>query len=128
MSNYPDRFERAIEKLSEAFFEGELESQSPCRCAVGTLCNNKDHWVSVVHNGSDLRIGTEVVKATGYSPQELGRIEDAFERAGVSCLHPNYNTMEDQYNRLMATVDVLMEIDGIDEDESIRDQFHKEPA
>lgn len=69
----------------------------------------------------------ESIKSSGYEIRDLRRIENAFERAtfileGNYRRYPNRVVMEDQYNGLMACIDVLMKIHECN-DMSIKESF-----
>ncbi len=59
------------------------------------------------------------IRVTGYSVEELYKIEEAFER-NTQIKYSQYSgtsknrIMEDQFNGLMAVVDVLCQLDGIE--------------
>jgi hypothetical protein len=53
--------------------------------------------------------GIQCIESTGYSTEELARVEYAFEKASDS-----ESNDERMFNGLMAVVDVLAEIHGID--------------
>lgn len=125
-----DRFDDAIRKLTEAFFDGTLMKGLCSACAVGTICDGDSSWARVFVTG----FGGEQciypayyegstkykIDRTGYSWQELARVEKAFEQnTTIDCedydKHSERSVMEDQYNGLMAVVDVLCEIEGHEE-------------
>jgi len=64
----------------------------------------------------------EAIKSTGYSQEELMRIEYAFE-VNTKILGVDYSiysrdeVVADQYNGLMAVVDVLCDIEGMNKEE-----------
>lgn len=73
----------------------------------------------------------ENIDATGYNMRDLAFIEAAFETAtSIDFLeYPKYSKdaiIEDQYNGLMAVVEVLCEIDGITETRYFKDLFKYE--
>ena len=64
----------------------------------------------------------EVIESTGYDVDEMAAIEHAFETGsnifvGDYGLHSKEAIMKDQYNGLMAVVDILCEIDNISEED-----------
>lgn len=67
------------------------------------------------------------ISVSGYSLEELRRIEYAFENAPRNCPYFEYRNEEWMFNGLMAVVDVLAEIHGVDlsELESVKLQFVK---
>ena len=127
-----NRFDRAISKLVKAFFEGDLEKGDCARCAVGNICDGRNEWGDVFYTALEGQIididnyfglSKYVIDKTGYSWQELAKIENSFE-LNTEIHHNKYRRfsksaiMEDQYNGLMAVVDVLCEIEGIESGET----------
>lgn len=129
-------FEHTIGVLVKAYFEGTLEHGNCAACAVGNIvgacgfpqdvpaymwddCPTALHWKKVFYtsdwgrqvinkNGYTHHAKT-VIDATGYSWEELARIEFAFETA------PKGESSDDwMFNGLMAVVEVLAEIHNID--------------
>jgi|GEM_PF-3143474 hypothetical protein len=97
------------------------------------------YWYGIILfivNGSSVfyekGIGEKVEALTGYNPSDIAKIEYAFESATKierSISYKNYSESEiiaDQYNGLMAVMDVLMELDGIN-DPSYKDAFKHHP-
>lgn len=147
MNNHPERFTRAINKLVNAFLNGNLRAGYCNACAVGNMCNGNNDWqyAFITSRGKqykhyrnpdvpeiDIEVARKAIEPTGYSFDELARVENAFEQSGITqkqAEEPRYyddwNSMEDQYTRLMAVVDVLMDIDDInqEEEQSIKDKF-----
>lgn len=86
----------------------------PSKCPVG------GEWYEIVIGDNDnLGVGMEQINATGFSLQEIINIENAFEvNTTIGCgLYSKFSKseiMEDQYKGLMAVVDVLCEIEGLD--------------
>lgn len=76
-------------------------------------------------------VAQKQIESTGYSYVELAMVEKAFEYA-CSINYDDYDKFskeqvaEDQYNGLMAVVDVLCDIEGIKEVESIKNLFKNE--
>jgi hypothetical protein len=67
-------------------------------------------------------------EATGYSPLELAKVEYAFEiSTKIDWIdyrnHSKEEVMQDQYNGLMAVVDVLCEIEGIEDPAEYKQLF-----
>lgn len=141
MKKQQERFERAMKTLIQAFFNDTLAKGDCCKCAVGNICGGSAwrHVFATEHaclpqkfdmskyNG-DAKIQIE---STGYSAEELARMESAFEKntkLDGSCFgvyptshftRPELRTtkeaiMQDQFNGLMAVVEVLCEIEGLD--------------
>lgn len=123
-------FDNTVNILVKAYFNDTLEHLNCSACAVGNIiadaCNFK--YVRRKHlcvqwkwkdgqipkwydkdNSTDkaVVIDCDQTKATGYSTKELQRIEHAFE--GVAYYGPDA-----MFNGLMAVIDVLADIHGID--------------
>jgi hypothetical protein len=134
-----NRFESAISKLVKAFHNGTLEKWSCTACGVGTICDGRGDWSLVIERdildgqiinmeryverttcGQDptAYYPKSVIDATSYSITELARIEEAFE-SNTKIMGYRYSKysqseiMQDQYTGLMAVVDVLCDIEGI---------------
>mgnify|MGYP006934460425 CR=1 FL=1 len=127
------RFNQAFDKLVAAFFNETLSKGDCDRCAVGNIVgNNKWSDVFLSTNGKQfhkylkypysniVQRGIDAILATGYSVEEMARIEFAFEQ------NTNYQSTEliygkitrdefiqDQFNGLCAVVELLCEFEGI---------------
>lgn len=126
-------FENSVDVLVKAYLNDTLQRGECHACAVGNLIQSgvgrlfteceKDElrfhqngWVKVFitmsHNSHYQRpenykgIAKIQIDATGYSWQDLAKIEFAFESAP--------RTGDEMFNGLMAVVDVLAEIHGVD--------------
>lgn len=135
---HSQRFETAIHRLVKAFFDGTLKKGVCASCAVGTMCNGYGSWyiLFATDKGSEQKrsglnalragnfpAGAEIEKKllirTGYDADDLAKIESVFEKATKIIWYnlddfPKEAIMQDQFNGLMAVVDVLCEIEGID--------------
>ena len=128
-------FAYTVNVLVKAYLNDRLEHGDCRACAVGNIvedagfyraynmnisegCNSVWKWlfytcgrkqISGSNDPEKQRIACETIKATGYTVEEMMKIEFAFETAP-------YGRNEDQwmFNGLMAVVDVLAEIHGID--------------
>lgn len=67
---------------------------------------SKKQSPSVCHNA---KIGLQEIESTGYSTEELARIEFAFETAPIGVTLDDY-----MFNGLMAVVDILADIHHVD--------------
>lgn len=125
----PERFNRALKVLVQAFFNDTLAKGDCTKCAVGNMCGGEGVWTNVFFTPSDgtQRIyedhyagrAKEVIELTGYSWKQLAKIEFSFEtntRIGGNAYgrFTKQEIMEDQYRGLMAVVEVLCEIEGLD--------------
>jgi len=138
------RFENAVDQLIEAFFNETLTKGKCDRCAVGNICGSGE-WAHLFmtedHNGLQSRNGLnmskkfpemykdslDVVYETGYSPEELAKVESVFER-NTAITYSDYmrghktdddeytheEFIQDQFNGLCAVIDVLCEFEGQD--------------
>lgn len=136
-----ERFERAIAALVKGFFNGTLVKGHCAACAVGNIvaagigCEveisknaiNTD-WMNVfvtlhgdgqiLHPKDYFGNAKRLIDSTFYSWQELARVENAFEKATVIHVddykkHTADEILNDQYRGLMAVVDVLCDIEGL---------------
>ncbi len=144
MKKTPERFNKAISALVKAFFDGTLAKGTCAACACGNIIhysNNvlvpKNIWFEdpLLHKELADSAGnawTDIDRfnynKSGYSIKELQEIERAFEGTSRIHWHSYKNStkeqiMEDQYNGLMAVVDVLCELDGIVEKEQYKKMF-----
>ncbi len=142
------RFENAISALVEAFFNDTLAKGNCSACAVGNICakaigevvvvsalGNKNifAWRYVFSSDfglqreysetdfgvGDYKSGLELISKTGYSKEELMKVEHAFEKNSKIeyYMYKSFSKnaiMEDQYKGLMAVVEVLCEIEGLE--------------
>lgn len=134
----PERFDRAIKALVKGFFNETLIATDTCACAVGNIVaygakivlkkesyifgldgkplmqryyNGYDvaAWFIAIHHGIITESALENSRDSGYSFDELRQIEEAFmiNRDGST-------DTERIFNGLIAVVEVLCEIDGIE--------------
>lgn len=125
------KFNEDVDILQKAYFDGILEHDNCSACVAGNLMSakgqfitvssgadnylitdddkNADKWHSLIcgyaENGD--KIGAAQIKSIGYSIKEVRRFEAAFEATD-----DGYD--KDGYNGLMAAVDVLADINGVD--------------
>lgn len=135
-------FNHTIGVLVKAFIEGTLAHGTCQACAVGNIVADaidvkltknlgefsgvvswdREHpmWDVIVlptllpSSNEEQKLSLAQVQATGYTAVELRKIENAFESA--ACIGRTYSPRFDYdgFNGLMAVVDVLAEIHGID--------------
>ena len=127
------RFERAINKLQRAFFDGEIEKGCVKTCVMGILCNGDHEWVFFLpdmYEGLDsLKKANESIQETGYKWEgELEKVEKAFgENAFIYYyaykLYAREEIDSDLFNGLMAVVDVLCDIDNLSDE--VREETKK---
>lgn len=115
------RFENAVTKLYSAFHKNEMNAYNCSACAVGNICNGESAWKNVLgFNGSECEVPSvslvnynghtkNIIKKTGYTPEELGWVELKFMKA-----NPYGNqTKSTQFQGLCNVVEYLCELDGI---------------
>ncbi len=120
-------FNHTVNVLVKAYLNDTLSHGVCDRCAVGNIvnasCNNAPMmchvgWPTVfLSDNHKQRImpvnyageAKRQIDATGYTWQELARIEIAFEEHDITD-----DWEQNMFNGLMAVVDVLAEIHGID--------------
>jgi hypothetical protein len=135
-------FEKTVDILVKAYLNDTLEHGNCYACAVGNMVAaangytyNRDDfslkwsnermpvWIDPVwlgyvdrHHRSFERAKSEA-ESTGYTIDEIARIEEAFEYAD------RHGQDRDGYNGLMAVVSVLAEIHGVSLEEKERAQM-----
>lgn len=113
-----EQFDKSIQLLVKAYFDGSLNAWDCTSCAVGNLVGHGS-WTfkgdSV--NTREIKIRPEKSNPTIYTPRELGKIEWAFTRA-VNYMAFNRPVDEDNFNGLMNVVDVLQLIHGCTDKET----------
>ena len=121
------RFEEAVEKLYKAFNEGTLNAFDCTACAVGNMCGTTKETMWVMHDadGNSYK-GWSMYnppKHKYYSEDELFNVEAVF----LECFEGNYLksafNKENQFNGLMAVINYLAELDGIDTIDSQYNRF-----
>ncbi len=149
------RFEKAYNALYKAFMNDTLAKGTCAACAVGNIvadamgakvykkgyefeCDIHNGWWSkffvTIENEQEIKHQRadpdywRLKKLTGYSIEELAKIEFAFE-TNTKIRFFNYpfmteeKIMEDQFNGLMAVMDVLIELDDVNEGEKFKETF-----
>jgi len=99
-------------------------------------CSVENNWWSrmfyTTQDGQHVRysknLRNDIYELTGYKWNELAKVEKTFENnTKISYLHYNQHTkkeiMEDQFNGLMAVMDVLIKLDEIKEGKKYKDTF-----
>lgn len=128
MRNEIEKFHHSVNVLVKAYLNNTLEHSNCRACAVGNLITGNgydlkstgwknDAWLSLISErrgfpipfAFDKKEAERQVYATGYTLEELDKIEYAFEKS------PHGGTEESwMFNGLMAVVDVLSQIHGVD--------------
>lgn len=143
------RFKNAIDALVYAFFNDTLGKGHCAACALGNIvawshgykkkhikdaCRipgtmyQSDDWTEAVWHRGQEEDDLLVIEKTGYSSEELDRVETAFEgatRISVLAYHKYSKSeiMEDQYKGLMAVCEVLCDIEGIEDPQEYKELF-----
>lgn len=125
---FPERFNRAIDKLYAAFHNGSLNAECCKHCAVGNICDNTDGWKYFTdqHGSTQLNYVGLVnesfgKKFFGYSPGELLQIEAVFLKGcgyslpfiNSSSRPQNHTSKDVQFKGLCAVVAFLCKLEGI---------------
>lgn len=123
----------------------EVYSQEDDMNSITFHCSNDNHWwqkmfVTDSHGQTITKISEDskvkqlrknILNLTGYTWRELAKVEKAFEE-NTEILFNDYlestpqQIMEDQFNGLMAVMDVLIKLDEVKEGNSYKETFkHK---
>ena len=150
------RFEKAYNSLYNAFMNDTLAKGTCTACAVGNIvadalggkvsrmrndfvCDVPNTWwntffitvdneQTIFDDYNDIPAYGRLKDLTGYSVEELAKIEFAFE-TNTKIRFVNYfnsteeQIMEDQFNGLMAVMDVMIELDDVKEGEKYKETF-----
>ena len=150
------RFEKAYNALYNAFMNNTLAKGTCTACAVGNIVadalggnvsKSGNGFVCDIHNtwwsmffitfdnkqhktdeyNDNINYG-RLKDLTGYSVEELAKIEFAFETNTKISFVNYFNSteeqiMEDQFNGLMAVMDVLIKLDEVKEGEKYKETF-----
>jgi nuclear transport factor 2 (NTF2) superfamily protein len=135
-------FDYTVNVLVKAYLEDTLAHQFCAACAVGNIISEarsykiskvgcgfewvgqRTQWENVFMTSNGIQEfniegyqgeARTQIDSTGYAPEELARIEFAFEMADNSDgYYDDYTNETWMFNGLMAVVDVLADIHGID--------------
>jgi hypothetical protein len=125
----PQRLERALVKLYNAFHNNRLNPEDCTACAVGNILDNYDSWkhLSDEHGSLKLSYVGRVHqnlgrKFNGYSPEEILQIEKVFlEACGLKVPLCHYNqkpknprSKEVLFDGLSAVVELLCKLENTD--------------
>ena len=142
-----ERLKNSIEVLQRAYLEETLDAGNCEACAVGNLVAASSYkgqsfdwrFIFCTADGEQViyefenpwseeadefyRKGLDAIKATGYSVEELARVEYAFEASlsredGDKMLDHEY-----QWIRLQAVLKVLFDIEGIEYNQEVEQPF-----
>lgn len=141
------RFKNAYDALIKAFFEGTLAKGTCAACAVGNIVGAAMGVKSVIHKtheeywnnfmnckntvwSHDFE-ANKIDALIGYSLNEVNEIESAFEcnteiNFNYYGIYSESQILNDQFNGLMAVVDVLLELDNM-KDEGYKESFKAHP-
>ena len=123
------RFNRAVNKLYNAFVDGELNPMDCKACAVGNMCDNNYQWKYFKFSQPTLRgLGQaeNCIKPTGYSAEEILNIESLYMNGCLvehvseadiemsnSCILEKDRPEHLNLKALLLVIDYLAELDGI---------------
>lgn len=137
------RFDRAIEKLYQAFHNNTLNPDCCMQCAVGNICDNTGTWryLTPAHGSTELTYLGELNESfgrriAGYKPSELLQIEAVFLRAMGYELPITYRSKKPKnpeskellFQGLSATVGFLCTLEGISDVMDCTVLFDFEPS
>lgn len=137
------RFDRAIEKLYNAFHQDTLNPECCKQCAVGNICDNTDTWrlLTEAHGSTTLSYLGRLNEAFGrrvfgFTPTELLQIETVFlEACGYELpftrqsYKPQMPLSKDTlFKGLTAAVGFLCELEGIEDVMDCSKLFDFEPS
>lgn len=123
------RFDQAIAKLYNAFYNNTLNPECCVHCAVGNILDNKDAWKHLSDQHGALQLNYVGLvnqnsgrKFNGYSPLELLKIEVEFLKGcgySVPLTHSgkkpkNPKDKDILFNGLCRTVAYLCTLDGFE--------------
>ncbi len=138
-----NRFDRAIEKLYEAFHANTLNPEYCNQCAVGNICDNTDTWKYLTEAHGSCRLsylghlnegfGRRIY---GFLPSELLGIETAFLKGCGYSLPINLGSKkpknrfskETLFAGLCGAVAYLCELEGIENVMDCTQLFDFKPA
>lgn len=133
------RFKNAVDSLVNAFFKDELTKGSCSNCALGCIIAHSfqmnniadvpvNFWKEAFITSENIQIVNskyfdhefqlKMVESTQYSIEEMMRIEYAFESNtqiswNLMANKSSNEILRDRFNGLIAVVNILCEIDGI---------------
>lgn len=145
MQNRIELYKQTEEVLYTAYFDDTLKHANCCYCAVGNICAASSKITGVEREAwSSLFITTglpgmkiqsvftfseyeprdveamELIEATGYTKNELKKIEWAFESTDPGSSEEDY-----MFNGLVAVLEVLKDIHGITKEDIDLGRFQK---
>ena len=109
-----------VEKTSNGIFMCDIDNTD--WRALFLTCEGVQEDRRKYNTKTEIALGLRIIKKTGYSENELKRVEFAFE-SNTSITWQNYGyetkdaVMQDQYKGLCAIVDVLCDIEGLNANE-----------
>lgn len=112
--------------LFAAIKEGKEVNNYSWNCLFFTDPTGKQR---IAEEPEEYPFAVKIIESTGYTIQELARVEKAFEtHTKIDSLYyyltyTKAEIMEDQYNGLMAVVNTLCEIEGIEDPTEYRQLF-----
>lgn len=89
---------------------------------------NRQRITKISENNEVKKLRKDILNLTGYTWKELAKVERVFEQNtkinfNCYCDYSEKEIMEDQFNGLMAVMDVLIEFDNIEEGNKCKEAF-----
>jgi hypothetical protein len=131
----PEKFKEILWYVESGYYNAESSSRAT---KASNLCRLAHHrWskkrIYASSGFKALKLYEKEVNAAGYTGEEFAEIENAFENSthiltSSYCKYTEQQILEDQYNGLVAVVDVLIKLDEAKEDpDELKKKFREHP-
>lgn len=123
-----NRFNKAVTRLYDAYYDNKLKAKNCAACAVGNICGRDSDWSFVIVTESfktsytqtivssadfdSFNDGLRNIKETGYSVEELAKVERIF--LDTTICSKEGETKETQMDGLLNVVEYLASLDNIE--------------
>jgi hypothetical protein len=117
-----------VEKLNTLLFDCDIDNEWWNNLFI---TSSNEQIISKLKDDSNVKhFRKKIFDLTGYRWNELAKVEYAFEvntkiKHGDYDEHTEQEIMEDQFNGLMAVMDVLIKLDEVTEGQKYKDTFKK---
>lgn len=117
-----------VEKLNTVEFDCDIDNEWWNHLFI---TSSNEQIISKLKDDSNVKhFRQKIFNLTGYKWNELAKVEYAFEvntkiKHGRYDEHTEQEIMEDQFNGLMAVMDVLIKLDEVTEGQKYKDTFKK---
>jgi len=128
--------------VADAIGAKVYSQQDVSNSTIRFFCSDDNHWwremfftgncgqriTKITENKEVKQYRKNILNLTGYTWRELARVEKVFEKT-TKILYHQYcyfkpeEIMQDQFNGLMAVMDVLIELDDVKEGEKYKNNF-----